>query len=186
MSAPFYFTSGLTIFYILVLGACLVSWAQYRIISANRTDGTVVNCVQNCAHLILSLFTSYLVASALLGRLLWVSLVPQGFHVDVFNDPFAIFRNSLEFMHTFHPQNVLVEEGLGVISWIFTLDTYILLACSLMVVLFFIWVTPLTAFYLVSSLWFTLKSACQHFVGKSCGCPRNRIESLINKEATVQ
>ncbi|MGP5014483.1 hypothetical protein ACTXJX_11750 [Glutamicibacter ardleyensis] len=186
MSIQFYFTPSLGTFYILVLVACIASAVQYRMISSRRSDGTVFTCGQLVGQLLMSLVSAYFVASALVGRLLGFHTLPQGFHVDVFKDPFAVFRGALDFMNIFHPQTVLVDEGLGLISWLFTLDAYILLVCSIMILVFFIWVTPLTAFYLVSSVWFVLRSFVQHFAEKSCGCHRNRLQPSHDLEPQVQ
>ncbi|MGP4994543.1 hypothetical protein [Glutamicibacter ardleyensis] len=176
MSINHYLTPDMIFFYVLMIIACVASWAQHRTISSARQPGAVVTCGQQVFHLLASLVTSYFVASALIGRFIGLKLSSQGFHVDP-ADPFAVFRNAGEFMHKFHPQNILVDEGLGILSWIFTADSYLILIGFALTLMFFIWVTPLTAFYLVSSVWFTVGSLVSHIFRKSCGCHKNKVET---------
>lgn len=182
MSIVHYLTQDMMLFYALMLVACLISWWLHRVIGSARARGTVVTCGQHVLHLLLSVVSAYSVLSALIGRPVGFKDAPQAFHIDS-NDPFAVFRHSSDFMHEYHPQKILVEEGMGALSWVFTLDTYLLLICFVLTLVFFIWVTPLTAFYLISSVWFTLGSLISHVFTKSCGCHRNKVEPAYEAQS---
>ncbi|MGP5048088.1 hypothetical protein [Glutamicibacter ardleyensis] len=178
-----YLTQDRILFYVFMLVACFISWWLHRVIGSARARGIVVTCGQHVLHLLLSAVAAYSVLSALIGRPIGFKDAPQAFHVDV-KDPFAVFRQAFDFMHEYHPQTILVDEGMGGISWLFTVDTYLLLIFFAMTLVFFVWVTPLTVFYLISSLWFTMGSLLGHVFTKSCGCHRNKVETAAQATPT--
>ncbi|MGP5523350.1 hypothetical protein ACTXM3_08625 [Glutamicibacter arilaitensis] len=181
MKINHYMTPDVVFFFGLVFVACLIAWWLHRAIGSFRSRGLAVSCGQHVLHLLLSVFAGFAVLSALLGRPAGFHNPPQGYQFDL-QKPFELFHRGVDFMYEYHPQKILVEEGLGGLSWVFNLDTYLLLAWFVLLLWFFLWVTPLTAFYLVSSVWYTLSSLGKHVFTKSCGCHLNKVDPVLERQ----